>query len=70
MNSVPIVIHRLTRFLLASFLWLHALFFWNPQTRILAALSRDMRLTLSEVTLVVLLFLFSVLWLVWMVEHS
>jgi len=51
-------------------LWLHALFFWNPQTRILAALSRDMRLTLSEVTLVVLLFLFSVLWLVWMVEHS
>ena len=60
MNSVVIVIRRFTRFLLASFLWLHALFFWNPHTGILAVLSRYLHLTLSEVTLFVLLFLFSV----------
>lgn len=56
-----IIIRRLTRFLLASFLWLHALFFWNPHTHILAVLSRYIHLTLSEMTLFVLLFLFSVL---------
>jgi hypothetical protein len=61
MNAVVIIIRRLTRFLLASFLWLHALFFWNPHTHILAVLSRYMRLTLSEMTLFVLLLLFSVL---------
>jgi hypothetical protein len=61
MNSVVIATRRLTRFLLASFLWLHALFFWNPQTRILTVLSRYIHLTFSEVTLFVLLFLFSVL---------
>jgi hypothetical protein len=61
MNSVVIIIRRLTRFLLASFLWLHALFFWNPHTRILPVLSRYIHLTLSEMTLFVLLFLFSVL---------
>ena len=61
MKSVVIVARRLTRFLLASFLWLHALFFWNPHTRILAVLSRYIHLTLSEITLFVLLFLFSVL---------
>jgi hypothetical protein len=60
MNSVVIVIRRLARFLLASFLWLHALFFWNPHTRILATLSRYMHLTFLEMTLFVLLFLFSV----------
>jgi hypothetical protein len=59
MNSVVIVIRRLARFLLASFLWLHALFFWNPHTRILATLSRYMHLTFLEMTLFVLLFLFS-----------
>ena len=61
MNSVVTVARRLTRFLLASFLWLHALFFWSPHTRILAVLSRYIHLTLSEMTLFVLLFLFSVL---------
>jgi hypothetical protein len=61
MNSVVIIIRRLTRFLLASFLWLHALFFLNPHTHILAVLSRYMHLTLSEMTLFVLLLLFSVL---------
>ena len=61
MNSVITVIRRLTRFLLAFFLWLHALFLWNPHTHILAVLSRYIHLTLSEMTLFVLLFLFSVL---------
>ncbi len=61
MNSAVIVIRRLTRFLLASFLWLHALFLWNPHTRILTVLSRYIHLTVSEMTLFVLLFLFSVL---------
>ena len=61
MKSAITVIRKLTRFLLASFLWLHALFFWNPQTHILAALSRYIHLTFSEMTLFVLLFLFSVL---------
>jgi hypothetical protein len=42
-------------------LWLHALFFWDPHTHILAVLSRYVHLALSEVTLFVLLFLFSVL---------
>ena len=51
---------RLTRFLLASFLWLHALFFWNPQVRIFAALSRYTHLTLAEVTLFILLLVFSI----------
>ncbi len=60
MNSVIIIIRRFARFLLASFLWLHALFFWNPHTRILATLSRYMHLTFLEVTLFVLLFIFSV----------
>ncbi len=59
MNSVVIIIRRLARFLLASFLWLHALFFWNPQTHALATLSRYLHLTFSEMTLFVLLFLFS-----------
>jgi hypothetical protein len=59
MNSVVIVIRRLSRFLLASFLWLHALFFWNPHTLILATLSRYMHLTFLEMALFVLLFLFS-----------
>jgi hypothetical protein len=61
MSYAVIIIRRLTRFLLASFLWLHALFLWNPHTRILAVLSRYIHLTLSEMTLFVLLFLFSVL---------
>jgi hypothetical protein len=61
MNSVVIVVRRLARFLLASFLWLHALFFWNPQTRILPMMSRYMHLTLLEMTLFVLLLLLSVL---------
>jgi hypothetical protein len=60
-RSLVIVVRRLTRFVLASFLWLHALFFWDPHTRILAALSRYIHVTLSEMTLFVLLFLFSVL---------
>ena len=62
MKDVIAVARRLTRFLLASFLWLHAVFFWNTHTRILSGLSRFLHLTLSEVTLFTLLFLFSILW--------
>lgn len=61
MSSLILFVRRLTTFLLASFLWIHALFFWNVQTRLVAGLSRYMHLTLSEVTLFILLFLFSIL---------
>ena len=62
MKAVITVARRFTRFLLASFLWFHAVFFWTPHTRILAGLSRYLHLTLSEVTLFVLLLLFTILW--------
>jgi hypothetical protein len=42
-------------------LWLHAIFFWAPHTRILAVLSHYIHLTLSETILFVLLLLFSIL---------
>jgi hypothetical protein len=61
MSSLILFLRRLTTFLLASFLWIHALFFWDVQTRLVAGLSRYMHLTLSEVTLFILLFLFSIL---------
>lgn len=61
MSSLILFVRRLTTFLLASFLWIHALFFWNVQTSLVAGLSRYMHLTLSEVTLFILLFLFSIL---------
>jgi hypothetical protein len=61
MGSLILFVRRLTTFLLASFLWIHALFFWNVQTRLVAGLSRYMHLTMSEVTLFILLFLFSIL---------
>ncbi len=61
MSTLILFIRRLTTFLLASFLWIHALFLWNVQTRLVAGLSRYMHLTLAEVALFILLFLFSVL---------
>lgn len=61
MSSLMLFVCRLTTFLLASFLWIHALFFWNVQTRVVAGLSWYMHLSLSEVTLFILLFLFSIL---------
>jgi hypothetical protein len=62
MNAVIAKIRMTTRFLLASFLWFHAVLFWNPHTRIVAGLSRYLHLTLSEVTIFTLLLLFSILW--------
>ncbi len=58
---VLLLVRRLTRFAVAGFLWLHAVFFWNPQTRLLATTSRLLHLSVTEVALLILLCLFSIL---------
>ena len=47
--------------MLAAFLWLHALFLLNIQMPLVSRLSRYLNLTSSEVTLFILLFLFSII---------
>jgi hypothetical protein len=55
------IVRRITTFLLAVFLWLHALFLLNVQVPLVTGLSHYVRLTSSETILFVLLFLFSAL---------
>jgi hypothetical protein len=55
------IVRRITTFLLAVFLWLHALFLLNVQAPLFERLSHYIRLTSSETILFVLLFLFSAL---------
>jgi hypothetical protein len=57
-NTVEFV-RRITTFLLAAFLWSHALFLLNIQVPLVAKLSNVARLNSSETILFVLLFLFS-----------
>jgi hypothetical protein len=52
-------VRKLTTFLLAVFLWLHALFFVNVQSTFATRFARYLRLTTSETLLVVLLVIFS-----------
>jgi hypothetical protein len=54
-------IRRATTFVLAVFLWLHAILFLDFQSPLIAKLSSFARLTSSEVVLLVLLFAFSLL---------
>jgi hypothetical protein len=55
------IVRRVTTFLLAAFLWLHALLFVNIQSALLTKCSRLLRLTTSEVVLFALLVIFSFL---------
>jgi hypothetical protein len=52
-------VRRVTTFLLACFLWLHALFFFNTQSTLVAKYSRMVRLAPSEAVLCVLLVVFT-----------
>src|ERR1700682_5486399 len=52
---------RITTFLLAAFLWLHALFFLNFQSAFVFKCTQFLRLTASEVVLFTLLVIFSFL---------
>jgi hypothetical protein len=54
-------IRKATTFLLAAFLWLHALFFINVQSTLISKSTRLLRLTASEVALLALLVVFSFL---------
>lgn len=54
-------VRRLTTFLLASFLWLHALFFFNVQSTLISKYSGVLRLAPSEGVLCALLVIFSFL---------
>jgi hypothetical protein len=53
-------IRRPTTFLLAVFLWLHALLFLNPHSAVLSKCAQLLRLTTSEVVFFVLLVTFSI----------
>jgi len=55
------IIRRVTTFLLAAYLWLHALFLLNVQPTIISKSTRLLRLTASEVVLFSLLVIFSFL---------
>lgn len=55
------IVRRITTFLLAVFLWLHALFLLDVQVPLVTTLSHYVRLTSSETILFILLFLFSAL---------
>jgi hypothetical protein len=52
-------VRKITTVFLAAFLWLHALFFLNPQSAFVSKCSQMLRLTTSEVVLFSLLVLFS-----------
>jgi hypothetical protein len=54
-------VRRVTTFLLASFLWVHALFFFNVQSTLVSKYSRLLRLAPSEAVLCALLVIFSLL---------
>jgi hypothetical protein len=54
-------VRRVTTFLLASFLWVHALFFFNVQSTFVSKYSRLLRLAPSEAVLCALLVIFSFL---------
>lgn len=54
-------VRRTTTFLLAMFLWLHALFFVNVQSTLISKCTRFLRLTASEAVLLALLVIFSFL---------
>src|ERR1700722_13977837 len=61
MASVLERVRKSTTFLLAAFLWLHALFFLPVQAALITKLARVLRLEPSEVMLFVLLVIFSLL---------
>ena len=61
MKAAAEIVRRITTFLLAVFLWLHALFLLDVQVPLVTGLSHYVRLTSSETILFVLLFLFSAL---------
>ncbi len=54
-------VRRATTFLLATFLWLHALFFLNVQSAFISKCAQLLRLTSSELVLFALLVIFSFL---------
>jgi hypothetical protein len=54
-------IRKATTFVLAMFLWLHAILFLDFQSPLIVTLSGFAKLTSSEVVLLVLLFAFSLL---------
>jgi hypothetical protein len=54
-------VRRITTFLLAVFLWLHALFLLNVQLPLVTRLAQYVRLTAAETILFILVFLFSAL---------
>jgi hypothetical protein len=59
MQAISEKIRKVTTVFLAVFLWLHALFFLNPQSAFVSRCSQLLRLTTSEVVLFSLLVLFS-----------
>jgi hypothetical protein len=59
MAAVSESVRRITTFFLALFLWLHALFFLNFQSALIAQSAQFLRLTTSEVVLFVLLVVLS-----------
>jgi len=59
--TVSDLIRRVTTFLLAVSLWLHALFFLNFESPLLSGISRFLRFTASEAVLFALLVIFSFL---------
>ena len=61
MRTVSETIRKATTFLLAVFLWLHALFFVTVQSALVSKITHLLRLTTSEIVLFVLLVIFSFL---------
>ena len=59
MPALSETVRKITTFLLAIFLWLHALFFVNIQSSFATECARYLRLTTSEKLLVALLVIFS-----------
>jgi hypothetical protein len=59
MKSLSESVRKITTVLLASFLWLHAIFFFNPQSAFVATFAQLLRLTSAEVILFGLLVVFS-----------
>ena len=59
MRTLSEGVRKITTVFLASFLWLHALLFLNPQSIVIAKSAKLLQLTTSEVVLFVLLVMFS-----------
>jgi hypothetical protein len=61
MATLSEIVRKATTFLLAVFLWAHALFFLNIQSNLISKCTRLLRLTTSEVVILALLVIFSFL---------